>query len=177
MKITPVDSQNNLFKIIDILPPDIVNLVIKQDWLAFPWDLTVMQEDWPRRRIYADIVVPEFNQYLKENTNKISEAIGVSLDDKSVHTIFWVDGPGIEHKVTPHLDNKGIKVVMQAYWSEPNAGTSFFNDEEGKSIRFSAPHINNTGYILINHSTAWHGMIDSVTTARVSSYTFFNFID
>jgi hypothetical protein len=178
MIITPLDSQNNLFKVIDILPIEIAQTVINTDWLALPWERQYMQERWPRRKVNSNDVTPLMDQYLSDNVDIVAEAIGVKLS-KTLITSFWVDEPGIENWVPPHLDNPAVKVILHTYWTEQltDVGTTFYNDAEATSIRYIAPHVNNTGYILKNHDTAWHGISPGKVTSkcRVGSYTYFSY--
>lgn len=178
MNITPVDSQHNLFKVTDILPIGIAQTIINTNWLALPWERQDMQERWPRRKVKSTDVTEAMDQYLSNNVDLVSDAIGIKLG-KTLITSFWVDEPGIEGFVPPHLDNPAVKIIMHSYWTEhlTDLGTTFYNDAEATSVRYTAPHINNTGYILKNHDTAWHGITPGKLTSkcRVGSYTYFSF--
>ena len=51
MQIIPIDNENNLFRVEDLLTQDLVEQVLATDWLNIPWHRQEGQENWARRRL------------------------------------------------------------------------------------------------------------------------------
>lgn len=182
MKITAVDDQFNLFLVEQVLPEDLLGLVKKEEFQLYPWMPQEMQLDFKRRQIIFDDtsiltkVDAEYNTCL----SIIEEHLNINFHESRCWSSFWLDYQGFSCPV--HLDGaeRGFKpkLAMQLYLSDdPQAklGTVFYHDAQGKHTRYSFPYRANTGYIMVNGPTQWHGMLNPIPSEhwRLSSYTYF----
>lgn len=174
MRVVPVDQYNNLFLIENIVPAHIVEEILRINWFAQPWQREDLQEDWTRRKIVDTQIVMELDYYLRSILPLIGEACGVTFVDCASN--MWLDDT--ELVVPPHCDHPGLVAAMQLYWggSFDELGTEFYNDPNGESLRYKCPYLVNTGYLMFNGATQWHGIMRTMQPGayRLSSYTRFS---
>ena len=92
MLVTPIDSENNLFRVEHAVSVDLAELVVTTDWLALPWQRQEGQENWSRRRI-TDTAIPWIDQWHRElgqQWSTIESTIGRQLQPY-FGTAWWVD--------------------------------------------------------------------------------------
>lgn len=177
MIIESIDQADNLFKVQNALPEELVSRISNIDWINMPWEKQPGQHHWPRRRILVPELTSAIDQHLKRCIPDISLAVGKQLDDIIVNTIFWLDEPGL--KIVPHVDVKSVRVSMQLYWTEDNSdlGTTFFNSRKTTDIRYKCPYRINSGYLMLNAPGQYHGVVGELLSGyRVSSYTYFDYL-
>jgi len=173
MKITPVDSNLDLFYVENFYPTELLNQFLNTNHLDAVWKKEDMQMQYPRRRLLhdRDSVYAKMGAYVNSNLNLISGAIG--LKAAGADTGFWLDEPGFS--MDSHLDNGAVFASMQIFLNNNNLnlGTVFYNRDN--SIRFKPEYKINTGYIMINGPYQIHGMGNKVpeNSYRICSYTWF----
>lgn len=176
MQITPVDDQNNLFWVADVVSPALAQLVLTTDWISLPWSRQAGQETWARRRI-DDTAIPWVQQWHQEIENSwsyLQQQLRIKLVDYG-GTAFWLDEPGFVCDM--HTDGE-MPGSLHINWIGP--ATCFYWYKDPKSIRYQVPAIPNSGYIMINQSDStgykkllWHDMTTPVPTGtfRITTYT------
>jgi hypothetical protein len=174
MQITPVDSENNLFKIENIFSQDLVNKVLSTDWLSLPWQRQEGQELWARRRVQDHALpwIDQWHQELSQRWSEIEQQLGSKLHPY-FGTAFWVDEPGFTCGM--HTDGE-LPGSLHINWVGP--GTTFYWYKDPATVRYQVPLEPNSGYIMINRhddtgyrKLLWHAMLTPVETFRVTSYT------
>ena len=174
MLITPVDSENNLFRVEHAVSDQLAELVEATDWMALPWQPQEGQESWARRLI-DNQAIPWINQWHNEmiqNWPMIEQCIGRKLQ-YYCGTAWWLDEPGFVCKM--HTDGE-LPGSMHLTWRGP--GTSFYWHNDPATLRYQTPEQPNAGYIMVNQTDAqgyrrllWHAMLSPSTTYRITSYT------
>ena len=56
MLIESVDSENNLFRIVDVFSQQLVDCVMRESWPDLDWQRQEGQENWLRRRIKNECI-------------------------------------------------------------------------------------------------------------------------
>ena len=174
MQITPVDSENNLFRVENIFTPDLVEQVLATDWLNIPWQRQQGQENWARRRL-ENLALPwanEWDQQLSHAWNDIATAVGIKLQPY-YGTGFWLDEDGFTCSM--HTDGE-LPGSLHMTWIGP--GTSFYWHKDPSTLRYQVSSTPNSGYIMINRAddTGYrkllcHAMLTPVENFRITSYT------
>lgn len=180
MQITAVDNDNNLFRVTEVFPNDLVEQVLSTDWLNMPWKRQEGQEMWARRRIDESSLpwIDQWNQCLSQQWNQISQQTGIDVEGY-MGTAFWVDEPGFV--CTMHTDGM-LPGSLHLTWigSEPTHGTAFYWYKDENTLRYQFPMEPNTGYIMLHkhndeqyHKLLWHAMLTPVpeNTFRLTSYS------
>lgn len=171
MKITPVDSQKNLFVVENYYPAELLAEFLNTDHLLSPYTKENMQNKWPRRKLILEpeSIYERVDVYNKYQTHVIGSIIGVDI--VASDTGFWLDEPGFY--MGPHLDNDGVQISMQIYLNDniKELGTVFYNTDN--TIRHRLEYTVNTGYIMINGPEQYHAMMTPVPkdSYRISSYS------
>ena len=174
MQITPVDSDNNLFKIENVFDTDLVQQILATDWLNIHWHRQEGQENWARRRLDNTALpwIATWDQQINQAWESIQQQIGISIVPY-FGTAFWLD----EDKfICPiHTDGE-LPGSLHMNWIGP--ATAFYWYKDSKSLRYQFEAQPNTGYIMVNQSDnteyrklLWHGMLTPVKNFRVTSYT------
>ena len=182
MKITAVDDQRNLFLVEEALPQDLLESIKKEEFHNYPWAAQEMQLNFSRRQLLVDDtgVLADVAAAYNDCLTDIEHHLNIAFHEPRCWSSFWLDYAGFRCPV--HLDGeeRGYRprLAMQLYLSEdPDAklGTVFYHDAQGKHTRYSFPYRTNTGYIMINGPTQWHGMLNHIPSQhwRMSSYTYF----
>ncbi len=180
MKISPIDSTPDLFKVDEILPWDLIRQIEKEDLWSYPWEFQNMQNSWKRRKlIIQNTLLAQVDYYYNQVLDLIAEETKIIWENKHCNSSFWLDYEGFDCAV--HLDGEERNftplMAMQVFLSESesNLGTVFYHDEQGKNIRYECPYKINTGYLQFNHARQWHGMPNRILPGelRLSSYTYF----
>lgn len=173
MKITPVDSKQDLFYVENFYPDNLLEAFCNQDHTSVPWKKEDWQIEYPRRRLIqtAGSIYDEMNKHVNSKIETISQVTKVNF--MCADTGFWLDEPSFS--MSPHLDNSGVFASMQVFLNNnaSNLGTTFYNSD--KTVRFQPDYKINTGYIMINNEAQIHGMTNPVpeNSYRISSYTWF----
>ena len=179
MQITPVDHYNDLFKIVDIISPDLQEKVIATDWLNLKFQPQSGQESWPRRRIDHDQLpwIQQWEYELDELWPKLQTALNTELEPYG-GTAFWLDEPGFICAI--HTDGEMPGSLHINWIGSVDLATVFYHSKNFKDIRFTQKFAPNSGYAMINvldhmgyRHLQWHGMLTPVpaNTYRLTSYT------
>ncbi len=174
MLVTPVDAENNLFRVEHAVSDELAAQVLATDWTALPWIHQQGQENWARRRI-VDTAIPWIDRWhteLNQQWPTIEQDIGRKLHPYS-GTAWWLDEPGFTCSM--HTDGE-MPGSMHLTWQGP--GTAFYWHKDPSTLRYQTPAQPNAGYIMINqvNSTGyrqllWHAMLTPSDLYRVTSYT------
>ena len=180
MQITPVDSSNNLFRIVDVFPQHIVDAVLATDWLNLPWQRQEGQELWARRRIDNSALpwMKDWDDHFSKIMPEIEQGLGKKLRGYQ-GTAWWVDEPGFTCAM--HTDGE-MPGSCQLTWigALPELATTFYHYKDPTALRHQFLVQPNAGYIMINTATAegyrhlqWHAMLTPVPagTFRLNSYS------
>jgi hypothetical protein len=179
MQITPVDSENNLFRVEAVFPEEFVQEVLATDWLDLPWQRQEGQELWRRRRIDESAIpwIDRWHQHLSQHWHEISDSISCDFEGY-MGTAFWLDEPGFT--CTMHTDGM-LPGSLHLTWvgAEPTHGTAFYWYKNPEALRHQFPMIPNTGYIMSHPANTdyqkllWHAMLTPVpeNTFRLTSYS------
>ena len=176
MQITPVDNENNLYRIVDVMPEHLVDAVANTDWLSLPWARQEGQEQWRRRRV-QDSAIPWIQQW-HQHFESIWPAVSQHLQRPIAPyagTAFWIDEPGFVCSM--HTDGE-LPGSLHLTWRGP--GTTFYWYKNPNSLRYAVPEQPNAGYIMINQADStgyrqllWHAMLTPVPANdfRLTTYT------
>jgi hypothetical protein len=179
MQITPIDNDNNLFRVENVFSAEIVNHVLSTDWLNVPWHRQEYQENWNRRRVEVESL-PWFAQWEQEMSaliSDVSQAVGYNLGTYG-GTAFWLDEPGFSCPL--HTDGEMPGSFHLTWIGDDDQGTTFYHTKNHSDIRYQVPMVPNAGYVMINlpdntgyRKLLWHGMLHPVqdTKFRLTSYS------
>lgn len=176
MQITPVDNENNLFKVENAFPQELVDKVMQTPWLDLEWDRQEGQESWPRRRIRENSIpwINEWHTYLIQKWQEISKTIGVKTQ-YYYGTAFWLDEPGFVCSM--HTDGE-LPSSLHLTWF--GSGTTFYWYNDPDTVRYQVPSQPNAGYIMVNQldehgyrRLLWHAMPTPVpeNSFRLTTYS------
>lgn len=179
MQITPVDSDNNLFRVEDVFSETLVDRVLSTNWLEVPWRRQEYQENWNRRRVEVESLdwFPHWEQEMSMLIDDVSQAVGYELGTYG-GTAFWLDEPGFLCPL--HTDGELPGSFHLTWIGDRDQGTTFYNSKNDTDIRYQVPMTPNAGYVMINlpDSTGyrrllWHGMLHPVqdNKFRLTSYS------
>ena len=180
MKITAVDSAEDLFYIEDYFPTKLLDINLDN---SLPWQDV---PDHPRQMLGSNKVEKSHAFYwMYRHTRsqvKFFETFfnaGINLkvpriwyDEPDFHMGDHIDGDWKEGLVCPDG-------AMQIYLSESKgqSGTTFYHQDRS-SIRYEIPYKINCGYLMRNHLEQWHGVQRNTTNEkRLSLYMSFQFIN
>jgi hypothetical protein len=181
MRITAVDQVHDLFLVQDLLPNSLLHDIGQVDLWNCLWEEQPMQLDWKRRKLIADNqnLLIEVDQHYNNALDQIAETANVEFLNKICWSSFWLDYEGFDcsvHEDGAERDYYPL-MAMQIYLTESDdkLGTVFYHDALGKQLRYSFPYKANTGYLMLNHSGQYHGMLNKIPPGylRLSSYTYF----
>jgi hypothetical protein len=174
MKITPVDNENNLFRVENVVSAELAQHVKATDWLSLPWTRQEGQESWARRRITDSAIpwAPQWHSELSEAWPKIERQFDIKIAPYC-GTAFWLD----ENNFTCSMHTDGeLPGGLHITWIGP--ATTFYWHKDPSTVRYQVPSVPNTGYIMINHPDAigyrkllWHAMLTPVENFRITAYT------
>jgi hypothetical protein len=176
MQITPVDQEQNLFRITNVFPQHIVDLVNQTDWINLDWARQEGQENWRRRRINHSAIpwIDQWHNHFRSIWPDIECELGVPIHGYT-DTAFWIDEPGFTCAM--HTDGE-MPGSLHLIWHGP--GTSFYWYKNPDALRYQLPPTPNAGYIMINQPNSagyrrllWHAMLDTVPpdSFRLTTYT------
>ena len=178
MQITPIDQDNNLFRITDLFSQDLVDKILATDWLSLPWERQPGQESWARRRI-KESALPWNDQWANEiNTAwpQIEEVYGIPIYHY-MGTAWWLDEPGFTCSM--HTDGELPGSLQLTWHGTEDSGTTFYWYKDVSTLRYQVPMIPNCGYMMKNvtdengyRKLLWHAMLNPVpkNTFRLNSY-------
>lgn len=174
MQITPVDNENNLFRVENIFSAELVEKILATDWMNLAWDRQEGQENWARRRIQDSAIewLPQWHQELSQAWPSVEAQLGIKIAPY-YGTAFWLD----EHNFTCTMHTDGeLPGSLHMPWIGP--GTTFYWYKDPATVRYQVPAEPNAGYIMINkpdetgyRKLLWHAMLEPVQNFRVTSYT------
>ena len=174
MQITPVDSENNLFRVENVFSADLAERVLATDWVNVPWQRQEGQETWNRRRLNNASLpwITEWDMQLSQSWSSVEKQVGVKIAPY-FGTAFWLD----EHDFTCTMHTDGeLPGSLHLTWV--GAGTTFYWYKDPATVRYQVPAMPNAGYIMINQPDTtgyrkllWHAMLEPVQNFRVTSYT------
>ena len=184
MQITPVDQDNNLFAVTDLMPQSLVDKITQTPWLSLTYNIEPSNRDL-RRRVHNSQLswIDEWHECINQAWDSIVAQTGCdhleyfNLDSSA--TGFWIDMPS--YTCPMHTDGE-LPGAIQMYWIGPSKdlGTTWYHYKDPNTIRHSFKFKTNTGYIMINQQNPngyrklqWHGMLTPVpdNSFRVSSYS------
>lgn len=180
MKISAIDNELNLFRVIDICEQQIVDQVLSTDWLAVPWTKQEGQESWPRRRADNSALpwIEQWHEHMRKIWPDVENQLGIPIHGYT-DTAFWIDEPGFTCSM--HTDGE-MPGSLHLTWigTADTHGTAFYWYKDPAALRYQVPMEPNAGYIMINKPTEqgyrkllWHAMLTPVpaNTFRLTSYT------
>lgn len=184
MQITPVDQDNNLFEIVDLVPQSLVNKITQTPWLTLAYHMEPSNRNL-RRRVHNDQLmwIDEWHKCIDQVWDSIVEHTGCdhleyfNLDGSA--TGFWVDLPTYTCPI--HTDGE-LPGAIQMYWigASQDLGTAWYCYKQPDKVRHQFKFNTNTGYLMINQPESngyrklqWHGMLTPVpeNSFRVTSYS------
>ena len=62
MQVNSIDQEQNLFRVENFMPPELVRKILATDWPSLPWKRQEGQENWARRRI-DDTAIPWIQEW------------------------------------------------------------------------------------------------------------------
>ena len=182
MQITPIDQDNNLFEISNLISSSLVDKILQTPWLDLKYSLEDGNREL-RRRIQDDQLpwIDEWHDCICKQWDSIVQQTGCDHLTYS-GAGFWIDEATYTCPI--HTDGE-LPGAIQMYWTGANQdlGTTWYHHKNQDMIRHCFKFITNTGYIMINKPEAngyrklqWHGMLTPVpdNSFRVSSYSWLN---
>jgi hypothetical protein len=181
MNIRPIDEHNNLFFIENLFPQNIVDAILKTDWLSLKWCRQEGQESWIfRKKIETENLpwIQAWDEHLIATLPTIENLIGKKFTGYQ-GTGWWLDEPGFLCPI--HTDGE-MPGALHLTWIGANdsLGTTFYHYKNEKFVRHKFQFISNSGYIMINTADKvayrhlqWHGMLSTIpkNSYRLTSYT------
>lgn len=156
---------------------------IMNEYKMSEFDKLETQEHKPRRKLsYQSKLGKELKIFF--SNVKIKNALEkiYSTELKFSSCDVWQDGQA--YFLTPHTDNKSIKLSLQIYLGENVAeGTKFFSQLVSKIVEVGVwkqdylqhevkeiHYKKNCGYSLLNNQQSWHGVAPNHVDNRLSVY-------
>jgi len=189
MNIFPVGNSNNLYRVTDVFPQEIIDFCNSANWNSYLWTTQQGQETLPRLLLNLNSC-PEL-AILKN----ISYKIAIELQEKlhwnfenpnRIVTSVWRDTHGYAAPIHRDFNEDEVKekgyfnipVSMQVYLSQSSSdiGTKFYYDREKSLPKYFFPYEINTGYLQINDYDQWHEMIGNIDKDedRISCHLIFS---
>ena len=184
MQVTPVDQDNNLFEIVNLVPQSLVNKITQTPWMSLQYKLEEGNRGL-RKRVHNNQLpwIDEFHACVDQAWETIVTHTGCdhleyfNLDGSA--TGFWIDES--DYTCPIHTDGE-LPGSIQMYWvgASTDLGTTWYQHKDHNAIRHQFEFKPNTGYIMINKPESngyrklqWHGMLTPVpdNSFRVSSYS------
>ena len=186
LTIVPLDNSNNLFYVENLYPDDLLVELLGEDFMNYEYTAQEWQESKPRRRLtYTQAndnmhLLSRMRNYLNsaDKRKEIETKLGMQ-EISQIDSSYWLDMPGFN--MGTHLDNSAVGVAMQICLgvNQRNLGTCFYHysadtDVKDFPVRKQFEYRLNTGYIMINDATQWHGCPNTVpdNTFRLTSYSY-----
>ena len=154
MKIEAIDDRQDLFSVRDVFPRELIEDLKKIPLETVPFTKMELQENMPRRRLtqLPGSVFAKIHDFINNQKQDLGKVIGKDIDH--IDTAFWYDMEGFTFGT--HVDNAGVKNVLQVYLSDcSKAGTVFYDDEQER-VEFDFK--TNTGYLMMNNENQKHGV-------------------
>lgn len=187
MLVQPVDSDNNLYQVSNLIPQDLADKILATKWMDLKYTREQYQESWSRRRIDNNELpwVTQWDKHMESIWDDVIIQRFQSHFKKTIlpypGTAFWVDEPGFVCPI--HTDGSLPGSVHIMWYGRSNLGTTFYNNKDTRDVRYHVEFKPNNGYIMINQSDdlgvqpmIWHDMMSPVpqNDYRVTSYTMIN---
>jgi len=181
MNIVPIDSTGRLFQVENILPAELTQEILEQEWDSCPWTTLWAQENKPRRLIDNTALTLRTSEYIWTVLDTIEKFCNVRFHNRYPSTVWYYDTPGYDIEI--HTDGT-LPATMQLYWITPadSYGTVFYNSKQYTDVHKAFKSVPNTGYIMFNlpdknghQPSLWHAMTNTVPPGkcRLTSYTLF----
>ena len=179
MNLRPIDATNDLFRVSDLYPIDLVKSIMTTPWLDMPYSKEEKQETWLRRKIDVSQThwYNDFENYSEKLWIELSKKLEIPLH-KYQGTAWWLDEPGFTCGI--HTDGE-LPGALQTYWiGDRDLGTSFYYYRDLSTLRYKFPFEPNTGYLMLNNiddngyrHLQWHAMPEYVSNHffRLTSYS------
>ena len=185
-----LDKKQDLFSVQEALPREIYKELSKIPLETVPYTKMEWQELTGRRKLMQlpGSIFETIHTHINNHRADISTLLGKSVS--RIDTAFWYDTEGFDF--VTHIDNPGVKDVMQLYLNNcAEAGTTFYDVPESEieekddaqfwhykgtqppeKIRHRFDFKQNTGYIMRNHKQQVHGVPGKVLKGehRLSIY-------
>jgi nitroreductase len=186
LTITPVDDKNNLYYVQNVYPEEMLAELRQLDVLQLEHVKQEWQEYLPRRKLVYDLsvdsrhILSRMRNYLNSSSKREEIQLKLGLGNLAqIDSSYWLDLPGFN--MSTHLDNSAVGIAMQVCLADnaSNLGTCFYNYSEDKDpqqfdVRKQFEYKLNSGYIMINDQSQWHGCPGIVPdgTFRLTSYSY-----
>ena len=179
MNLRPIDATNDLFRVVDIYPDNLVKSILATPWLDMPYTKETKQETWFRRKVDVSQApwYSEFEEYCEKLWAELSKQLKIPLC-KYPGTAWWLDEPGFTCGI--HTDGE-LPGALHSYWiGDRDLGTCFYYYRVLSTLRYKFPFEPNTGYIMLNNADdvgyrhlQWHAMPEYVSNHyfRLTSYS------
>lgn len=155
MRISAVDSLNDLFLVEDFYPQEIIDQINQTNFLTYKYEPVLVQGQYTRRNIKSDRLL---NKLSKLSSSAIPELIKQSnINITLLGCGFWLDTEN--YYMDKHIDALDhVSAGMQIYIKDAaeSLGTCFYN-EDG-SVRYQFSYKANTGYFMVNNKHQIHAM-------------------
>jgi hypothetical protein len=184
MQITPVDQDNNLFAIAELVSQSLLDEITQTPWTSLQYKLEEGNRGLRRRVLNNQLPwINKFHACIDQawdtivKHTKCNHLAYFNIDGTA--TGFWIDESTYTCPI--HTDGE-LPGAIQMYWigASQDLGTTWWHYKDQTTLRHSFKFIPNTGYIMINkmepngyRKLQWHGMSNPVpdNSFRVSSYS------
>ena len=189
MQIASVSENNNLFRVTDVFPPEIVKFCKTANWDSYEWEVQSKQETLPRKllKLQSCSELISLKNISIEIAKELQEKLNLNFEyaERTVVSL-WRDTFGYKSPIHRDFDPEeakrngyfNIPVSMQIYLSESQGdlGTKFYYDHEKTKQKYFFPYEINTGYLQINDYDQWHEMIGDIdeNENRISCHFIFS---
>ena len=177
MKVTAVDSSQNLFIIDEVVDTSLIRDLNNVDWQQISGVSNLPQQSWPRLNLtwHDQPVIRELDKQLRWARYRLERELGLYFS--YCYSDYWLDQGDIS--VPVHTDSI-IASSMQLYWlGAAESGTTFLNSKDPQDVRYQCEFRPNSGYLMLNmpcngiQPLQWHCMLTEMPKdqLRFSSYT------
>lgn len=175
MKVTQITDDKTLWAVEDVVDKHLVDQLHTIDWNTVP---TMPFMSVNNRKVVVLEAVPllqQIDSQMRTQSKVLAKKLNLEFD--FYYNDFWLDLPG--WTVPMHTDS-AVFSSWQMYWFGPeNTGTTFYEDRLASAVKYQAPFVANTGYLMLNmpkfgvQELNWHDMRVPVpdSTLRLTSYT------
>ena len=176
MTFDQVDDQTDLYQVKNIIPEHLLKELKKLPLEAMAFTKQEWQGHIARRKlaVFPGSVLAQIQDTINQKQNQIGDFLSTKV--AHIDSYFWYDLEGFTFP--PHIDNPGVRTVMQIYLSDcPGHGTVFYqiNDDDvedrddSQQWHYTSTSLTpnkrkefefkeNTGYLMINNRRQLHGV-------------------
>jgi len=154
---SPLLEKNGCYyqKFANFFPEDLLNDLVKVDE-TYKLEKVETQEHRNRLRLsYSENISKKINLIFRSTkiTTILESIYNTKLKPSSVD--IWLDAG--DYYMTPHTDDKRVKLAIQIYLGNDNVGTSLFPSRNSREPSETFDYILNCGYALLNNEKSIHG--------------------